>query len=386
VGDGAIAQSLSFLFENAVPGLDVRLLDISARETWAGERTSASGSTPRGFKLPSVRRLIGSRAVNVVRWQLQQGRHARARWPEQLRSASGLIIGGGLLIMDNNLDFPLKLSALVRMAQNQGVPVHFAACGVGNNRPWSNSGRRLLHQALSAAETVTLRDAISQHKLAEFMPDIATEVTLDPAVFARDVFGPPVDMPGSEVVGLGVIHVDKINAYNRDKPQLTSADTCAFWLELAALLLRQGVRPSFFCNGSERDHQFAQEIAAQARRQHGLEIPVEPRPTRPAQLAHTIARFSGVVVFRLHASILATAYRIPSVGLAWDRKVPAFYSETNRDDLCFSLYDCTPGDVVEALQRAMAAGISAEDLTAWKARARRSVTVPLRRMGIGALP
>ncbi|MEM9388420.1 MAG: polysaccharide pyruvyl transferase family protein [Pseudomonadota bacterium] len=382
IGDGVIAECLRYLFKQTVPGLRVHLLDISGRDGWPEAAAFTPTQNRRRVKLPSVRQLIGSRAVNVTRWTLLHGRQARARWPSQLQDAAALVIGGGLLIMDNNLGFPLKLSTLVKVAGNQNVPIHFAACGVGDNRRWSTRGQHLLHQALSSAQTVTLRDTISQQKLAELAPDVIARLTMDPAVFARDVFGLPKGKIASPVVGLGVMHVEKVNAYNAKKPELSPREMCDFWLELATLLLQQGIQPKLFCNGSEQDWQFAHYVARQAQQQCGLELPVAPRPTRPAQLAHTIASMRGVVVFRLHASIIATAYGIPSVGLAWDAKVPAFYAETNRDDLCFSPHECTPGGVAAALHHAMAEGIEPDALAEWKARARSSVTVPLRATGI----
>ena len=340
LGDGVIAQSLAHLYQRAWPDQNVVLLDISARPTWGSGVGAESQNGRFKTRLQSLRRYLGNRTYNLLIWNSMKRSQSQALWQKNLQAASALIIGGGLLIMDNDLDFPLKINTLARTAQQQNVPIHFVACGVGDNRPWTPRGHRLMRQALSAAQTITLRDKLSQQKLARLMPDIETAVTFDPAICAQAVYGPPNTPSTTPNIGLGIIQVDKINAYNPDKPPLTQANMRDFWLKLLNHLYQSGLRVTLFSNGIVHDHALALEIAASAAERLGLDVPVAPRPVQPEQLVQTIARFSGVVAFRLHASIIASAYGIPSIGLEWDQKSVYFlYRNRARRILFFHLHE-----------------------------------------------
>ena len=377
LGDGVIAESLAFLFQQEDPIVENSFLDISLRQNWGaggGEQNGRLKTT-----LQSLRHHLGDRTYNRLVWPTLKRSRSQQAWEPILQNSSALIIGGGLLLMDNDLDFPLKLNTLVKMAVAHQLPVHFVACGVGHNRPWSKQGLRLIHEALAEAQTVTLRDQLSQDKLSELIPDIKTAVTFDPAIWARAVYGPPANPSAAPRIGLGVIQVDKINAYNQKNAPLSADDMRNFWLKIIALLQQQDKNVELFSNGSVKDSGFAKEIAEAASAQLRLTVPVAPPPQRPDQLVHTINRYTGAIVFRLHASIIASAYRIPTVGLIWDQKVHAFYAETQRQDFCFDIFSSQPETIVKSLNTALASGIAETALTFWKTKARKTVTIPLQK-------
>ena len=79
-------------------------------------------------------------------------------WREQLSRCDLVLIGGGQLLMDNDLSFPLKVAELVRIARDLDKHVAFYACGVG--REWSWLGSRLFEGALlnPSVSWVSVRD------------------------------------------------------------------------------------------------------------------------------------------------------------------------------------------------------------------------------------
>jgi len=61
-----------------------------------------------------------------------------------------------------------------------------------------------------------------------------------------------------------------------------------------------------------------------------------------------LQKYSLVVAARLHAAVLANALGISTIGLAWDKKVQAYYGLTRRQDLCFELAGLNPSKVAQA--------------------------------------
>jgi polysaccharide pyruvyl transferase WcaK-like protein len=56
--------------------------------------------------------------------------------------------------------------------------------------------------------------------------------------------------------------------------------------------------------------------------------------------------FTVVIATRLHASILANALGISSLGLGWDEKVQAYYNESSLPERCFNLEGLEPEKLV----------------------------------------
>ena len=82
-----------------------------------------------------------------------------------------------------------------------------------------------------------------------------------------------------------------------------------------------------------------------------------PPPGTPAELAAIISQLSGVVAHRLHACILAYAFRRPIVGLGWDRKLESFFQSVGLDPCFLPAGNLTPQKAGSLLDMALAGGI-----------------------------
>jgi polysaccharide pyruvyl transferase WcaK-like protein len=302
-------------------------------------------------------------------------------WESSLSGASALIIGGGQLLMDNHLDFPMKLRDIVRVACSLGVDIHFSACGVGVGRPWSSIGSQLLRNALLEAHTVTLRDKFALSKLQELVPSLSPLVTFDPAIWASEVYGASQGKTNDNLIGLGVIDLRKINVYNPHQGNLSQQDLTDFWLGVVGELHQRGIAFEIFTNGSAYDYAFAAKIAKAVKEKLSIACPLAKRPLRPRDLALGISRYTAVVAFRLHASIIATSYGIPVVGLAWDDKVRSFYEETGREKLCLNIHECDSEDVLATLFLSTHEGINKLMLAQWKNAALQNASIVMKAVG-----
>ncbi len=121
LGDGIIHDSLVHLVRTADSSVDIATLDLSGRQGFAS--TNDGGAMASAGMLRRLNRsLYGSvpayrRLTTRLIWARRGGSIARNVWSPVLDDADVLVIGGGNLLIDNDLNFPLKLRDLARAAR-----------------------------------------------------------------------------------------------------------------------------------------------------------------------------------------------------------------------------------------------------------------------------
>jgi polysaccharide pyruvyl transferase WcaK-like protein len=129
----------------------------------------------------------------------------------------------------------------------------------------------------------------------------------------------------------------------------------------ARLLLEKGFNVAFFTNGSFDDQAFLDECRPALMAPGGAspagKITFAPHPKTPRELVRQISVFDGVIAHRLHANIIAYAYKIPHIGLGWDKKLPAFFHSVGRDAYALSVNESNAETIVARLENALAEGI-----------------------------
>ncbi len=325
LGDGIIADSLSFLLKQVQSDVQVSLLDISGRD---------SISAPPSGKLLPAKKLVRSKMwsrmlVNVLRWRIRERRFLPV-WSTTLSDADVVIIGGGQLLMDNALDFPVKVSAVSRLSRSLGKPTHFVSCGVGSK--WSFGASRLFRKALKSSSSISVRDTLSVERLESFVPGAPVSLSSDPALWTADVYKKNYQS-GNDLVGLGIMNVDLINRHTN--LNLSVDDLVEFWVGLGSKLHTRGVNFEFFTNGSPDDYEVAQQVFHAIHDQRAIPCTLARRPTTACELALNISQYKAILASRLHAHVVATSYHIPSIALVWDDKVRTFFRDTGREDLAF---------------------------------------------------
>lgn len=359
LGDGVIADTMRFLFQKVAPGCHVVNLDISGRAAYEkATQFPLETSETKRFRLEES-------WLNLLKWRLVRQKRCLASWQPVLTDADILVIGGGQLLMDNALDFPLKINNLTQLATSLGVQTHFSACGVGKH--WSNIANRLFFEALGTAKTITVRDRYSLQRLPEIFASRA-ELMFDPAIWAADVYGCSSidDKQEENLIGLGVIGLESIKKHNAE---YTTEKLFGFWEQIVCRLKQEKTPFEIFTNGSISDYAFARELADFVEKKWKIYCPLAERPITPHQLACNISRYQSVIAARLHANILALAYAIPAVGLVWDDKVRSFYEDTDRPEFCFDIDSVNPDTVINAVLQVARQGIKAEVVDLYKEKA-----------------
>jgi polysaccharide pyruvyl transferase WcaK-like protein len=348
LGDGVIAECLEAELGLRLPDLSIEALDLAGRIN--RDRPKRSGRRVLALKalqmMPAILRDVLVEAI--LRFQMR--RKCRPAWREALRDADLAIVGGGQLIQDGDLNFPVKLSIVAAECKRNNVPVALFGLGVAESR--SRRGAALISSLLHADQLVFagVRDGDSARRLRQRRVK-GVVVTPDPGLMASQVWPPIVRRPSKRpVVGVGITHPVILQHHGEG----TSDDTTIMDLyrSLIRRLLASGYDVTCFSNGAWEDRACLDRVVGSFRNDDGLTRAPDCRT--PRELAELVGSFDAVIAHRLHACILAYSYRVAHVGLSWDPKLAAFFANVGR---CRYLVEFSD-DAVQRMPELLAAALA----------------------------
>ncbi|MFS0867876.1 polysaccharide pyruvyl transferase family protein [Microbacterium sp. 179-B 1A2 NHS] len=151
--------------------------------------------------------------------------------------------------------------------------------------------------------------------------------------------------------------VTRAGIFRDNQIEFTEEDQRDFWLDVIADLTQRGYDYRLFTTGHFSDEVFLDTFV----KTQG--IPASKAAftvNSPEELTNELSACDGVIAYRLHASITCFAYRIPSIGLSWNFKVPYFYQSVDHGDRALAPDRWTAADVVPAMEKAMVEGVTAD--------------------------
>lgn len=368
LGDGLLSECLERELAVALPEARVVSIDLAGRRHYRGHGPSRRGRVIA--LLEALPRWARRRAVRValallVRFRLR--RHVR----ERLRGIEFVVVGGGNLLSDTDLNFPMKLAGALSEVARARLPVAVHAVGV--NPRWSRAGHHLFVRALCAAPLITanVRDQRSQaawHDLLEPHGLPAAGLAGDPGLLAACHFARPLrhDRPA---VGFGArvgLCITSPLAVRYHASQPAPAVDFAVWYALAArALAAAGLRVALFTNGSPEDRAFLARHAAawtDGMAAEDARVMIAPAFATPSELVGFIAGCDTIIAHRMHACIVAHAFAIPAIGLKWDVKLESFFALAGREAFIADCADLDPVALVALTSRALNSGVDREQL------------------------
>ncbi len=374
LGDGVIHQCLVYLYQKMNPALEIMPLDISGREGWvppSQQRLTANLSRLGRQSFPKLYRWL-----NVARLTVNYRRFWKSRWRKTLMKAEALIVGGGQLIMDNDLDFPCKLRLLTGLAQEMDIPVYFQAVGVGAR--WSRTGKKWVQSFLQPATGISVRDEESRRNCYILLAREDIHLTADPAFWSDEVYDTP--HPRREGwIGIGLLNLVDFNTHRLKDELLSLNQYLAFWRKVGNEFLQRGYAVEYFTNGNVLD----EALAARLRRGEDKmerKFSNANRPVIPSELAGRVSSYQAVFAARYHANLLAGVYGIPAVGLDWDEKVRQFYRDMGCEERVIAFHDDAHREVVERLL-SLTSAVPAERINRCKALAWEDVAWTCKSLG-----
>lgn len=334
VGDGLLATCLEEQIRDYLPGVELHTFDLAGRVNY-GETSKYRHLLLRALAyLPNILR------QRVVRYLVESKvRSLKAKWHNEISNADAVIIGGGNLFQDDDLNFPTKIAAVIDAVRYHKKPLAIYAVGVTSN--WSIQAQALFG-TIKDVNLIhcSVRDKLAQRAWKNHFPDLQDPLILpDPALSLSWPTAHTKKPPSSKnqtyrpLIGL-CITAPLILARHASDPhstnQFRSADE---YVSLITSFIKHGYRICLFCNGAREDHQLLEKIAS-AKVMSDLinieKVSVSNKPENPFDLLETIAIADVIIAHRLHACIAAHALEIPVFGLGWDNKVEAFFDFSER--------------------------------------------------------
>lgn len=344
IGDGVIAECI-----RAAAPTDIAFLDLAGRTTFAETEAPLRQRILTGLsRLPAP--LSDRIAEQLVKAQIR--RKLAPRLDAALAETDGILIGGGQLLADANMNFPLKLHRLVRAAGPRTIGIH----AVGVAASWSPRAEALFRDVLGHPNLrfLSVRDAASRTNLTAHLArmgleHLAPRVFPDPGVLSAPLLAPnlvPAAQTPPRHIGLGITHPTALRLHGDGA---TAQNWPAWYAHMARAALSQGLTVTLFTNGAFEDEACLREVAQHLQDVNSHALMLAPRPRRPVDLVHRIAGFDAVLSHRLHAGIVAYSAGVPPVGLPWDRKLEGFFDLIQRPDDLMSDLQPKPEALLERL-------------------------------------
>jgi polysaccharide pyruvyl transferase WcaK-like protein len=354
LGDGAIATCIDHVIRQRLPGIKPGWLDLAGRTEFPGQPSTARQAAINLMaSLPSpVDQLVGEQMIrHQVRSRLEP------LLSQILPSTNALVLGGGQLLSDVHMNFPVKLAALSARCEQSDIPM--VIHGVGVAETWHPRATALFLELLGNRKLVSVcvRDRASRENLLRHAGDhfsprgrLDLRMAPDPAFLAPDAFDLQISDGTTGRVGLGITHPSALQAHG-EGARPTGQDAIRNVAALTSSLTENGFRPVLFTNGAFEDEAFLAIVLTSetfAAFRSGVEV--VPRVSTPAELARLIAGFDGVIAHRLHANILSFALGGVPVGLAWDAKMRGFFDLIGETGLLQASACPDPAQAVASLQ------------------------------------
>lgn len=330
LGDGLLSEALMFGLKGHLESFPV---DLAARET-----ISTLGGSRRGQIIKGLNALpYPIRSFLIARIQ---GHFLKSKWQphfaKYLVDCDVAIIGGGNLIADQDLNFPVKISAAIEEMIRLNKPCFIYAVGVGSH--FSRKGKAMFDDAFRRADIqgVYVRDEKSRRNwdknFSKSSGHTAT-VVWDPGLISSLCW--PEEKPATNLpIRVGIISPNELVYHGSQTDVL---DLKAWYRVFISQLAESGQPVRLFSNGSPEDTRYLVEEIAPI-------LPAIPYdlPKNQEELARLIAHSSLVSAFRLHALIPAVSYQCPILALAWDAKVESFTEKIGLRAVCIDVKETTP--------------------------------------------
>jgi len=364
LGDGIIAECLAHALKKRLPDIEVVNCDLAGR-TEFGERSgmlrSLAVSVLPGTPVRLKKTVFAKLLEVMVRRKLLPG------YERAMESADVVLFGGGQILADADLNFPMKIAAAASVARNLDLPIALHSVGVGKD--WSPEGAMLFKEAFVGSDLVwaSARDTLSRQRWRRHFngADIASlRLSLDPGLLGAIAYGPAEKSArpyrNRPLIGVGVTNPATLNLHNDGDDPSASAPDVNFYQKCARTINQAEYDILLFTNGAPDDEAYLRRCFPPSVLKDFDEDQIsiaEPSKT-PSELVATIRECDGIISHRLHANIIAYAYRIPHVGLTTNRKLDEFFAIVGRKEFLFGQSGTKPEDIATAIKRACETPIS----------------------------
>lgn len=236
----------------------------------------------------------------------------------QLEGCDAIFFAGGGLFGQSYLGFYEHMDRITTAAETRGIPVVFSSMGLNNMGADDGRVDAIAHivnkrcvRALAVRENLPLFQEVSRGAQFE------VRQVADPAVWTKYVYG-LTDVVPDGTIGINVVRGGLFKANNRRWGLSHEMDYLA---DLVSHAQSRGLTPKLYTNGSLGDNYVLQFFAEK----HGIPDEQVIRPQTTREVVQAISARSKIASIRMHSSIIAYSFGIPTAALEWNDKLPHFY-------------------------------------------------------------
>ena len=276
-----------------------------------------------------------------------------------------IIFAGGGLLKYKVQNLPVFIDEVTKIASSKNIPVMFSSVGVegfDKHDKHCLQLKRALNR--SVVKSITTRDDIVTLNSFYRTKGQKTACVADPACAINTIF-PFVKKRNGLVktIGLGFVREDLFEEYGVD---IQPNDLLKLWADLFTMLLERGYKCKVFCNGAKNEYSFIIKWAEyMGFTEEQKEEIILKRPETAEELVKTICCFDGLIVARLHASIIAYSYSIPFAALVWNKKQVFFGKKIGYPERFIEKDNINSEYIISVLEQAIKDGYSDADREAY---------------------
>lgn len=333
LGDGIIHEALEFSISSHKQNVILHTLDIAGRLDYGANYSNIKSSTSSLKYFVAIPKFI---RIIIVLCYVQYLYYKRLKpvYHNKLSISSIMIIGGGQLFSDVDLNFPIKLYFLLKQARKTNTSIIIYGAGISSNI--SRIGEWLFAKLLNSnlIKNVYLRDDVSIQNYFKYrFINKRIQEVWDPGILISRKY-PKIFDKKKKYIGIGVSSPMNLK-YSGDSFVEINYDSVL--LKIITHLISLNKNILLFTNGTIEDEEYKERLYTKISSDEKRNICLASRPNRPLDLVNIITETEYIISQRLHANIIAYSYKIPSIGIVWDKKLVGFFKKIKREGMLLDL-------------------------------------------------
>lgn len=251
-------------------------------------------------------------------------------WKKKIAKADLILFGGGALLQDLSMSFPLSLFSASKLANKLGCPYVLFAVSCGKS--FSKRGKYMINYVLENAQMVSVRHTNDVQFLKKEFGVNNALFAPDPALFFNIKYNQCFKARSQDIIGINVMGEQSGHILLGDKSLYKNyIESLIDFLRLLQIQ-ESPFKILLFATGKKGDIE-ACEIVKNMVKSH-THVIIHPSYSNINSLMPVFSKCKYIIATRLHAAILSLSFGTPVVGIAYDRKVTNFFEDIGWSSMC----------------------------------------------------
>ncbi|MCT1901859.1 polysaccharide pyruvyl transferase family protein [Oceanobacillus sojae] len=351
LGDRVIIESMNYIYEQYLNKYEIVNFDIVSGKIYNGNLDVKIKLNSNGFRKKMIPNIL--RRMKVYS-NYKKNEKLNLELENIISKQDCVVIGGGHLLIDNYLHFPLAINQIVQLAKEYQIPVIIAF--VGAKGKWSQRAKKLLVDSLDYAKCISVRDSASKDFLVSINSKYKekTQVISDPALFVKDFVG--ISDKNKMNIGIGIMDPNEIARHAKIK--WSRDEAAGWWKKIITDLEKKDLRVNIFTNGAPTDNAFV-EYYIKPHFEKNNNVKIMEYPKNYKELIQNIERQDAVIAQRLHACLPSISFENKTFGVIWDEKVEGVFNELGMSEYLID-FRIAPNSLIKKIESSLANGTRLE--------------------------